>query len=158
MVLHQPRGLSLSDDEDLGLLLRALSTRLAGYSLVTTVIECSRFYKVNCNESWIGKEEGVQEGGNWSTDSGILTPLCSVAAPRPWELHCARRQQFKGIREHFYTMANLRHTTGTEARHESAGQQTSGMVDVLAMFGLDSLQELVRDYSRVLHLLRPIGI
>ncbi|KIK15633.1 hypothetical protein PISMIDRAFT_292402 [Pisolithus microcarpus 441] len=146
MVLHQPRGLSLSDNEDLRLLLRALSTRLAGYSLVTTVIQCSGFYRVDCNGSWIGGEVGVQEEGNWSTVSGILIPLCSVAVPRPWDLHCARRQQFKRIRcylfygsyvmplihcshrEHFYTMANLRHITGTEACHEYAKPRNNALI------------------------------
>ncbi|KAI6011400.1 hypothetical protein BKA83DRAFT_4387164 [Pisolithus microcarpus] len=155
MVLHRPRGLSLPNNKDFRLLLRALATRLAGYSLVTTVIECSEFYNVDGDGRRL--EAGkARDGGNGSADSGTFIPLCSVAVPRPWGPYCARRQQLKRIREHFYTVANLHHFTGAEVGHESADQRTtSGMVDISVMFGLDYLQELVRACSPVL-LLHPI--
>ncbi|KAI6107093.1 heterokaryon incompatibility protein-domain-containing protein [Pisolithus croceorrhizus] len=105
MVLHLPRDRSLPRNEDFELLLRAFSMRLAGYALVTTVIECSKFYKVADDGEWTGAE-GVPEGGGQSADSGTFTPLCSVVVPRPWRQHLARRQQFERIREHFYTVAD----------------------------------------------------
>ncbi|KAI6134396.1 hypothetical protein EV401DRAFT_1908531 [Pisolithus croceorrhizus] len=118
MVLHQPRDLSLPNNEEFRLLLRALSPRLAGYALVTTVIECSRFYKVDGYE-WMGAE-GAPQGGDQSADSGTSMPLCSIAVPQPWRPHLARRERFKIIRDHFYTVADMHHTVGTEASHGSA--------------------------------------
>ncbi|KAI5991355.1 heterokaryon incompatibility protein-domain-containing protein [Pisolithus marmoratus] len=47
MILHQPKGLSLPNNEEFELLLKALSTTLAGKLLVTAVIQCSQFYKVD---------------------------------------------------------------------------------------------------------------
>ncbi|KAI6107097.1 heterokaryon incompatibility protein-domain-containing protein [Pisolithus croceorrhizus] len=104
IVLHQPRNVSLPNNKDFGLLLRALSTRLACYGLVTTVIECSEFYKVDCNARRMVAEEGE---GKWSAGSGPFTPLCFITFPRPWIPRCARRQQFKRIREHFYAVADM---------------------------------------------------
>ncbi|KAI6161095.1 hypothetical protein EDD17DRAFT_1592285 [Pisolithus thermaeus] len=91
----------------------------------------------------------AEEGeGKWSAGSGTFTPLCFIALPRPWIPHCARRQQFKRIREHFYTVADMYHVAGTEACHESTDQRiTSGMVDMLVMFGIDCLQELVGEIT-----------
>ncbi|KAI6096222.1 heterokaryon incompatibility protein-domain-containing protein [Pisolithus sp. B1] len=106
IVLHQPRNVSLPNNKDFGLLLRALSTRLANYALVTTVIKCSKFYKVDDYEEWMSAE-GAPEGGNRSADSGTFTPLCFIVVPQPWRLHLARREQLKIIRDHFYSVADM---------------------------------------------------
>lgn len=97
MVLYQPRGFSLPNNEDFEMLLRALSARLARYGLVKTVIECSKFHKVRGYESWTGAEDGAPKGDNESADSGISIPLCFIAVPRPWGQHRTRREQFKRI-------------------------------------------------------------
>lgn len=47
LALHQPKGISLPATEDFALLLKALSTRLAGMHLVTTIIQCSDFYEID---------------------------------------------------------------------------------------------------------------
>lgn len=47
IALHQPKGLSLPNNEEIELLLKALSTRLAGKHLVTTVVQCSQFYEID---------------------------------------------------------------------------------------------------------------
>ncbi|KAI6107088.1 hypothetical protein EDD16DRAFT_1623869 [Pisolithus croceorrhizus] len=133
MVLHQPRDLSLPNNEEFRLLLRALSPRLAGYALVTTVIECSRFYKVDGYE-WMGAE-GAPQGGDRSTESGTSMPLCSIAVPQPWRLHLSRRERFKIIRSYF-SRITLRNAT-----------DAIGMVDMLVMFGLDYLQKLVGEIT-----------
>ncbi|KAI6167825.1 hypothetical protein EDD17DRAFT_865017 [Pisolithus thermaeus] len=92
--------------------------------------------------------EGAPQGGDRSTESGTSMPLCSIAVPQPWRLHLSRRERFKIIRDHFYTVADMHHTVGTEASHESADQRvTSGMVDMLVMFGLDYLQKLVGEIT-----------
>ncbi|KAI6134410.1 hypothetical protein EV401DRAFT_1908621 [Pisolithus croceorrhizus] len=51
-------------------------------------------------------------------------------------------------REHFYAVADMYHVAGTEACHESTDQRiTSGMVEMLVMFGIDCLQELVGEIT-----------
>ncbi|KAI6116667.1 heterokaryon incompatibility protein-domain-containing protein [Pisolithus croceorrhizus] len=53
LVLYQPRGLSLPDNEEFELLLEAFSTLLSGKDLVTTVIQCSEFNRVDHEERWM---------------------------------------------------------------------------------------------------------
>ncbi|KAI6002319.1 hypothetical protein F5J12DRAFT_784042 [Pisolithus orientalis] len=60
IALRQPRGLLLPKNEAFELLLKALSTRLAGNHLVTAVIQCSQFHEVNYEGSW----QGDLGGGN----------------------------------------------------------------------------------------------
>ncbi|KAI6110434.1 hypothetical protein EDD16DRAFT_1240480 [Pisolithus croceorrhizus] len=119
LVLYQPKARSLPDTEDFELLLKALSTRLSGKCLVTTVIECSRFNTVDDEETRVDVG-GALDGGIRSVDQGALIPLCIVANPLAWskELPCGKRWiNFINIREHFYALANLHHITGIGARH-----------------------------------------
>ncbi|KAI6023400.1 heterokaryon incompatibility protein-domain-containing protein [Pisolithus marmoratus] len=101
LVLYRPKGLSLPNSEEFELLLKALSTRLAGKCLVTTVVQCSESYRVD--------DEGMQmdAGGDSALDGGVrsdqgtITSLCIIARPLAWrkEPACAeRRKQFKNIR------------------------------------------------------------
>ncbi|KAI6007850.1 hypothetical protein EDC04DRAFT_2780555 [Pisolithus marmoratus] len=127
MVLHQPKALSLPNDIEFKSLLKAISNRLASKHLVRMVIQCSQFYKVGDSGIQMGMES-APKGSDRSADPGTFTPLCFIARPLVWHKPaCAqRRQQFKIIEEHFYTIANLHHTTRTDARHESAVRWTSG--------------------------------
>ncbi|KIK25112.1 hypothetical protein PISMIDRAFT_352924 [Pisolithus microcarpus 441] len=88
--------------------------------------------------------DATPEGSSGSANLGTFTPLCSIVGLRP----CARRQQFKKIREHFYTVADLHHIAGTEASPECEDQwTTSGMIDISVMFSLDYLQELIGEIT-----------
>ncbi|KAI6002307.1 hypothetical protein F5J12DRAFT_228615 [Pisolithus orientalis] len=136
------------------LLLKALSTRLAGKHLVTTIVQCSRFYEIDHEEKQrnLGGAESVLTGRNRSTDPGIFTPLCVIARPLAWhrEPACSsRRERFKHIREHFYVLANLHHTVGAGALDDSAQdkQKTSGVVDFSAIFGLQYLDNFVGEIT-----------
>ncbi|KIK23726.1 hypothetical protein PISMIDRAFT_436294 [Pisolithus microcarpus 441] len=106
LALYQPKGISLPTNEHMSLLLKALSTRLVGKSLVKTIIQCSDFYLVDKD----GKRRHSGDGsGNHSAEARILTPLCIIVRPRVWrrEPLCEhRREQFKCIREHFYALVN----------------------------------------------------
>ncbi|KAI6013260.1 hypothetical protein EDC04DRAFT_720133 [Pisolithus marmoratus] len=142
LALHQSKGLSLPNSKKFKLLLKALSTRVESKRLVGTVVQCSEFYHVDDRGRRVDME-GALESGNRSADPGIVTPLCFIADPLTWhKLTSARtREQFKRIREHFYTMANLHDGAGTKARHKSADKRkTSGVVDFSAIFGLDHLK------------------
>lgn len=96
LALHQPKGISLPATEDFALLLKALSTRLAGMHLVTTIIQCSDFYEID--EDGKRKDPGgdsVQNSGTHPTEAGILTPLCSISSPQVWrtEMPPAQRRR-----------------------------------------------------------------
>ncbi|KIO05861.1 hypothetical protein M404DRAFT_505804 [Pisolithus tinctorius Marx 270] len=155
LALHHPQGLSLPTNEEFELQLKALSPRLAGNHLVTTVIQCSEFYEVDC-EGRRMDEGGSSMGSDRSTDSDTFTSLCTIGIPLAWrrEPACAqRREQFKNIREHFYALANLHHLVDTESRHKSADiWETSGMVDLSAMFGLEHLEIFVGEITFFEHL------
>ncbi|KAI6118340.1 hypothetical protein F5141DRAFT_613966 [Pisolithus sp. B1] len=108
LVLYQPKGLSLPDNEEFELLLKALSIRLARKDLVTTVIQCS---ELNVEERRMDVGGDLMlDGGVRSADQGTLIPLYTVARPLAWckdPPHPERRQEFKNIREHFYALTNL---------------------------------------------------
>ncbi|KAI6118069.1 heterokaryon incompatibility protein-domain-containing protein [Pisolithus sp. B1] len=110
LVLYQPIGLSIPNNQHLVLLLKALSMRLANKHLVTTVIQCSDLHRVDGE----GVRRDLDGDSALETDGpsepGVFTPLCTVASPQVWRREPAstrRREQFKLIREHFYTLANL---------------------------------------------------
>ncbi|KAI5995226.1 hypothetical protein EDC04DRAFT_1211939 [Pisolithus marmoratus] len=126
VALHQPKGISLPANEHFVLLLKALSTRLSGKHLVTTIIQCSDFYGV---DSWNGQRRNLISGAdsapdnsNHSTEARVLTPLCNIARPQTWkrDLLCVqRRERFRSIREHFYALVNKHQPTGTASGHKS---------------------------------------
>ncbi|KAI6098678.1 hypothetical protein EV401DRAFT_2037458 [Pisolithus croceorrhizus] len=140
LALYQPKGRSLPDTEDFELLLKALSTRLAGKCLVTTVIECSKFNTVDDEETRVDVGgDSALDGGVRSVDQGVLIPLCIVASPLAWNKeppYEERRIIFKNIRqsdrrEHFYASANL---------HK---RKTNGGVDFPTLFGLEHLKHYI---------------
>ncbi|KAI6019333.1 hypothetical protein PISMIDRAFT_436862 [Pisolithus microcarpus 441] len=67
LALRQPKGISLPANEHVSLLLKALSTRLAGKHLVTATIQCSDFYTVD--EDGIRRDSG---DGELSTNDRAL--------------------------------------------------------------------------------------
>ncbi|KAI6004984.1 heterokaryon incompatibility protein-domain-containing protein [Pisolithus marmoratus] len=121
LALRQPKGISLPAHDSIVLLLKALSIRLAGKHLVTTIIQCSEFYEVDKD----GKRSDsgndlVSDSVDPSIEAGMLTSLCIIASPQVWRryLPCVqRRERFKSIREHFYALVNMRQLTGPEAHH-----------------------------------------
>ncbi|KAI6106446.1 hypothetical protein EDD16DRAFT_1629145 [Pisolithus croceorrhizus] len=119
LALHQPKAISLPANERFSLLLKALSIRLAGKCLVTTVIQCSDFYMVDEDGSR-RDPGGVRDNDNHSTQAGILTPLCTIAYPQVWRREVVRiqtKQRFRSIRapstrgnrtiSHFYPNTNI---------------------------------------------------
>ncbi|KAI6016526.1 heterokaryon incompatibility protein-domain-containing protein [Pisolithus marmoratus] len=149
LALHQSKGLSLPNSKRFKLLLKTLSTRVEGKRFVRTVVQCSEFYRVD-DRGRRADVEGALEGGNRSAGPGIVTPLRFIADPLTWHKPTSTRtrEQFKRIRERFYSVANLHYVTGTKARHKSADQQkTSGAVDFSAIFGLDYLKTFVGEIT-----------
>ncbi|KAI5994810.1 hypothetical protein EDD15DRAFT_2259249 [Pisolithus albus] len=124
LALHQPRVISLPANEHVSLLLKALSTRLAGKQLVTTVIQCSDFYMVDKD----GKrrdsgDDSGSDSGNHSTEAVILTPLCMIVYPQIWRrepLSEKRKERLESVREHFYALVNMHQPTGTGPSYKSA--------------------------------------
>ncbi|KAI6118054.1 heterokaryon incompatibility protein-domain-containing protein [Pisolithus sp. B1] len=105
LALYQPTGLSLANNQQLMLLLKALSERLADKYLVTTVIHCSEFYVVDSQGELRDTEASPLKTYNCTTESDSLTPLCAIASPRIWRresVRAQRREQFRSIREHFF--------------------------------------------------------
>ncbi|KAI5985032.1 hypothetical protein EDD15DRAFT_1646486 [Pisolithus albus] len=123
LALYQPKGISLPTNEHMSLLLKALSTRLSGKTLVKTIIQCSDFYVVDKD----GKRRDSGDGsGNYSAEARILTPLCIIARPRVWRRELPsehRREQIKCIREHFYALVNNHQPSTTEPSHKSTVRQ-----------------------------------
>lgn len=152
LVLYQPKGLSLPDNEKFQLLLRALSTRLAEKDLVTTVIQCSGFSAVDDEERWMdaGRDSRL-DGGVLYTDRGTLVPSYVLTRPLAWHKdlpHTKRRECFKYIREHFYNLVDLHHLIGTGVRHDSLPNwKTNGVVDFPALFGLEHLKHYVGEIT-----------
>ncbi|KAI5993783.1 heterokaryon incompatibility protein-domain-containing protein [Pisolithus orientalis] len=108
LALHQSKGLSIPTNEHFVLLLKALSTRLAGKHLVITVVQCSDFYIVNDNGE--RNDDSAPGSNNHCTEPRVLTPLCTIASPQVWrrDLPCVqRRERFKSIREYFYSLVNM---------------------------------------------------
>ncbi|KAI6022080.1 heterokaryon incompatibility protein-domain-containing protein [Pisolithus marmoratus] len=149
LALHRPKGLSLPNNQEFKLFLKTLSTRVESKRLVRTVIQCSEFYKLDDSGTRMGVE-GAPEGGNQSADPVTFTPLCFIARPLTWRkpTSARRRQQFKEIREHFYTLANLHDIAGTQVRHNTPNKRkTRGAADFSVMFGLNYLKIFVRVHS-----------
>ncbi|KAI6004985.1 hypothetical protein EDC04DRAFT_1013944 [Pisolithus marmoratus] len=123
LALRQPKGISLPANDSTVLLLKALSIRLAGKHLVTTVIQCSEFYEVD--EDGKRSDPGndlVSDSVEPSIEAGMLTPLYTIATPQVWRRHLAcaqRKERFKSIREHFYALVNMRQLAGTELHRKS---------------------------------------
>ncbi|KAI6020579.1 heterokaryon incompatibility protein-domain-containing protein [Pisolithus marmoratus] len=111
LALRQPKGISLPADDSTVLLLKALSIRLAGKHLVITVIQCSEFYEVDRDGKRSDSGDNlVLDSVEPSTEAGMLTPLYAIATPQVWRQHLAciqRRERFKSIREHFYSIVNM---------------------------------------------------
>ncbi|KAI6018956.1 hypothetical protein PISMIDRAFT_418006 [Pisolithus microcarpus 441] len=104
LALRKPKGISLPASERVSLLLKALSTRLAGKYLVTAVIQCSDFYTVDGegNRRDSG-DDSASANGNHPTEAGILAPLCTIASPQVWRnerepLCIQRMERFRSIR------------------------------------------------------------
>ncbi|KAI6126067.1 heterokaryon incompatibility protein-domain-containing protein [Pisolithus croceorrhizus] len=102
LALHQPAAISLPDNEHISLLLKALSARLAGRHLVTTVIQCLDFYAVDKDgKLWNSGDYSAPNSGNYSTGTGVLTPLCTISYPHVWSIDplCKQtKKRFKSIR------------------------------------------------------------
>ncbi|KAI5982588.1 hypothetical protein EDD15DRAFT_2322514 [Pisolithus albus] len=67
LALRQPKAISLASKEDILLLLKASSIRLAGKCLVTTIIQCSDFYMIG--------EDGKRRG---SVNGELLANECTT--------------------------------------------------------------------------------
>ncbi|KAI6138879.1 heterokaryon incompatibility protein-domain-containing protein [Pisolithus tinctorius] len=79
LVLHQPKGLSLPNHKTFELLLKAWCTRLAGNFLVTTVIECSEFYKDDREGRRMDMGGNpASRGGNRTADQRTFIPSSSL--------------------------------------------------------------------------------
>ncbi|KIK13060.1 hypothetical protein PISMIDRAFT_414012 [Pisolithus microcarpus 441] len=102
MVLRRPRGLSLPNNKDFRLLLRALATRLAGYSLVTTVIECSEFYNVDGDGRRLEAGKGC-ESTQWMLPTSALTMAIGCST--------GRRQWVRRLRHLYPTVLRCSATT-----------------------------------------------
>lgn len=153
LILHSPKGLSLPNNQQLVLLLKALSMRLANKHLVTIIIQCSN---LNCvDEEGNRKEAGGGSAsltGSDSMEPGVLVPLCTIASPQVWrrEPACAqKREQFRSIREQFYTVVNLCRSSGTETGRESTSKRMNrDAVKFLSnIFGLESLKNYVGEIT-----------
>ncbi|KAI6137246.1 hypothetical protein F5141DRAFT_1288791 [Pisolithus sp. B1] len=111
LALHRAKGISLPTNERFVLLLKACSTRLAGKHLVTTLIQCSDFYRLD--EDGNRRDSGhdfTPESDLYAPETGIFSPFCAIASPQVWrrEPPCVRRrEQFRSIREHFYALVNI---------------------------------------------------
>ncbi|KAI6020573.1 heterokaryon incompatibility protein-domain-containing protein, partial [Pisolithus marmoratus] len=146
LALRQPKGISLPANDSTVLLLKALSIRLAGKHLVTTVIQCSEFYEVDKD----GKRSDsgndfVSDNVEPSIEAGMLTPLYTIATPQVWRRHLAcaqRKERFKSIREHFYALVNMRRLAGTELHRKSVNKRKKdGAIKFFSdLFGLKYLR------------------
>ncbi|KAI6113302.1 hypothetical protein EV401DRAFT_194513 [Pisolithus croceorrhizus] len=138
MALRQPKGFWLPTNEDFALLLKAMSIHLSGKYLVITVIQCSDFYRVDDDgEQSSSGDDLASDHASHSKETKILTPLCTIASPQVWqrELPCEeRREQFKCIREYFYTLMDMCHKPAKK----------SGIIECFSnFFGLKYLRNYV---------------
>ncbi|KAI5992980.1 hypothetical protein EDD15DRAFT_2196822 [Pisolithus albus] len=166
LALHRAKGISLPNNKHFVLLLKAFSTRLAGKHLVTTLIQCSDIYTVDCYGNRIDSENGglsesgramltilplldvVPDSGMHAAEPGILTPFYAIASPQVWrrEPPCVRRrEEFKSIRKHFYALVNIHQPTGHKLCRKLANKrEMDRAVKFFSdMFGLKYL----RDYN-----------
>ncbi|KAI5985058.1 hypothetical protein EDD15DRAFT_1650942 [Pisolithus albus] len=141
LALRQPKGISLPANEHVSLLLKSLSTRLAGKHLVTATIQCSDFYTVD--DDGIRRDSGDDSApadGHHSTEPGILTPLCMIASPQVWrgERFCKQRmERSRSIREHFDAMVDRVHYCTT------LGNKPAAIKFFVDLFGLKYLENYI---------------
>ncbi|KAI6000066.1 hypothetical protein EDD15DRAFT_2236604 [Pisolithus albus] len=95
LALRQPKRISLPANEHVSLLLKALSTRLAGKYLVTTLIQCSDFYTVDKDGNRWGSSDGES-----STNSGALFTFFLEFHQTPHRPTVTTSQK-QGFRRHF---------------------------------------------------------
>ncbi|KAI5985044.1 hypothetical protein EDD15DRAFT_2304051 [Pisolithus albus] len=111
LALRQPKRISLPANEHISLLLKALSTRLAGKYLVTTIIQCSDFYTVDRHGNrWGSSDDSPPADSHHFTEARIQTLLCTIASPQVWRRECVckqRMERFKSIREHFDALVDM---------------------------------------------------
>ncbi|KAI6121036.1 hypothetical protein EV401DRAFT_1379349 [Pisolithus croceorrhizus] len=104
--LYQPKGLSLPANERFVLLLKALSTRLEGKHLVTTVIQSLDVQRVGAGNE--GKQtERAPETSKYHPEPDILTSLYTLASPQVWrrEPTCTHsKEQIRIIRYVHYAL------------------------------------------------------
>ncbi|KAI6135431.1 hypothetical protein EV401DRAFT_534262 [Pisolithus croceorrhizus] len=149
LALQQPKGISLPANEHFVLLLKALSTRLAGKHLVITIIQCSDFYEVDGD----GKrkdlgDDSAPASSNQFQEAGIATPLFTIATPQVWtrEWPCEqRRERFESIRKRFYALVNMDQPPGSAPSRKSASRQKKirTINSFSNMFGLHRLRNYI---------------
>ncbi|KAI6018951.1 hypothetical protein PISMIDRAFT_689018 [Pisolithus microcarpus 441] len=146
LALRQPKGISLPANEHVSLLLKALSTRLAGKYLVTAIIRCSDFYMVDKDGNRRdGGDDSAPANGNHSTETGMLTPLPTIASPQVWRIEppCMQRmEQFRSIREHFDALVDMHRPTGDEEFDKSAKKHIA-IKFFSDLFGLEYLKNYI---------------
>ncbi|KAI5985095.1 hypothetical protein EDD15DRAFT_2304586 [Pisolithus albus] len=156
LLLYQPKGFSLPANDHLVLLLKALSTRALGKHLVITVIRCSDFrtldYDRDQRDEMVGFVHSYTDDNNTEQkdsrdEPGILTPLCIIASPQVWRRGPAasvqKKEQFKNIREHFYTLVNTNRPR-TQGPQKSASRHKKRAIAFFSdMFGLSNLKNYV---------------
>ncbi|KAI6000058.1 hypothetical protein EDD15DRAFT_2236520 [Pisolithus albus] len=145
LALHQPKAISLPANEHFSLLLKALSIRLAGKYLVTTVVQCSDFYVISrgSNRRDPGGDS-TPDNGNHSTEAGIFTPLCTIASPQAWRREVLRTQtkkRLRVIREQFYALVDM-HQRRFEPSHEFT-KKSIAIKFFEDLFALEYLQNYV---------------
>ncbi|KAI6107574.1 hypothetical protein EDD16DRAFT_96657 [Pisolithus croceorrhizus] len=118
LMLRQPTGLSLLNNQQLVLSLKALSRRLTGKCLVTSVV---------CSTS--------RRGLTW-------TELCYLSTPQVWcrdPIDEERRTQFWEIREQFYALLNWSRPATSAGNRRSPKSKTTTKEAIKyfsAMFGI----------------------
>ncbi|KAI5984792.1 hypothetical protein EDC04DRAFT_1626113 [Pisolithus marmoratus] len=150
LALRQPKGISLPANDSTVLLLKALTIRLAGKHLVTTVIQCAEFYEVNKDGKRSDSgDDLVSDSVEPSTEAGMLTPLYAIATPQVWRQHLAciqRRERFKSIRKHFYSLVNM--LAGTEVHRKSNKWKKDGAIKFFSnLFGLKYLRNYIGEIT-----------
>ncbi|KAI6096224.1 hypothetical protein F5141DRAFT_1067804 [Pisolithus sp. B1] len=101
LALSRPMGLSLPNNEEFDLLLKALSTHLAGRHLMTTVVQCSELYEVNHEGEWRNLETAwylllsdrliTSWGLQLVSNLGLARSHSFEGSPRQWKSICIAR-------------------------------------------------------------------
>ncbi|KAI6143530.1 hypothetical protein EDD17DRAFT_208359 [Pisolithus thermaeus] len=149
LALQQPKGISLPANEHFVLLLKALSTRLAGEHLVTTIIQCSDFYEVDGGgERKDLGDDSAPASSNQFQGAGIATPLFTIATPQVWtrEWPCEqRRERFKSIRKRFYALVNMHQPPESAPNRKPTSRQKKirTINSFSNMFGLHCLRNYI---------------
>lgn len=124
LILRQPIGLSLPNNQPLVSLLKALSTRLTNKCLVTSVVRCA-----------------VQPGQT-------VTRLCYFSTPQVWHAVApneVRLARFKEIREQFYILLNWRQpATSASSSRSLSGKMINGAIKYFSdLFGIEHFKNYV---------------